>query len=239
MDRRTALKITACAMGAVGLGILLGFESESGNRTGLPKTSLPPSDSRRSSKGQIDWTYWLPVNSAIIGWVKIPGTSVDYPIVQAPDEDPAYYLSHGVYGETNPCGTPYLDAGNAGEGLESPVCWLFAHNMSDGTMFAPLARYSDSSFAKEHPRITIYRPDGRADCYQVDAVKTVGSSERVKRTDITSSEAARAFYESLLMTADAAYGQLSDGYLGNYALLSTCTDDGGERTVVLTHRVVR
>ena len=49
----------------------------------------------------VDWAFWQGVNADVIGWITIPGTPVDYPIVQAPADDPDYYLKHDVYGQYN------------------------------------------------------------------------------------------------------------------------------------------
>ena len=47
------------------------------------------------------------VNPDVTGWLTIPGTNIDLPIMQADDND--YYLSHDLYGEPDPYGLPYID----------------------------------------------------------------------------------------------------------------------------------
>lgn len=41
---------------------------------------------------EVDWDYWKSVNPDVIGWVTVPGTNIDSPIVQAHSDDPEYYL---------------------------------------------------------------------------------------------------------------------------------------------------
>ena len=61
----------------------------------------------------VDWDYWQDINPDVIGWVTIPGTTVDSPILQAHGDAPGYYLKHDVYGNYNPAGAIYLDAANS------------------------------------------------------------------------------------------------------------------------------
>lgn len=233
MDRRTALKVTASAISAIGLSILLGNKALTPISESLVnQTELPV----KLNDDSIDWVYWLSVNPNIIGWIRISDSAVDYPIVQASPEDPTYYLRHGIRGEESVYGTPYLDSGNMAKGLLSPLCWIFGHNMTDGKMFAPIASYTEVSFAESHPQIRIDTPDGSIRNYLVDGVKLISEDNRVKRTDVTTSKAAQAWYEAMLASADTIIADSSNFHDScNYALFSTCTNDGTARVLVLTH----
>lgn len=96
----------------------------------------------------VDWVYWQSVNPDVIGWVTVPGTNIDSPIVQAHEDDPDYYLHHDVYKNYNVYGCPYLDAGCISLGLEAPNCVIFGHHMNDGTVFSAFASYSEPAFCQ-------------------------------------------------------------------------------------------
>lgn len=94
------------------------------------------------------------VNQDVKGWLTIPGTNIDLPIMQAEDND--YYLSHDLYGEKDPYGLPYID-------YRVPVkpddVWakntlVYGHNMNAGYVFHELIGYRDAEFYKEHPFLT-------------------------------------------------------------------------------------
>lgn len=105
------------------------------------------SDAASDGAPTVDWEFWLSVNPDIVAWVSVPGTEIDYPVVQASADDPTFYLDHDVYRGWNPYGCPYLDAGCAGRGIDSPLALMFGHHMNDGSMFSAFANYSDRGFA--------------------------------------------------------------------------------------------
>ncbi len=155
-----ALALSA-AMLAGALGVAWMVEHERAEASPQPS---PLSDGSGDDDGFpfVDWAYWRDTNPAVIGWVTIPGTSIDHPIVQGPVEDPDYYLDHDVHGNPNSHGCPYLDADCAELGLLSPNSVIFAHHMDDGSMFSQIADFSDAAFAAKHPTILLQTPEWKA-----------------------------------------------------------------------------
>ena len=89
-------------------------------------------------------------NPDFVGWIKIEGTSVNYPVVQTKAE-PQYYLRRSFEGSYSIAGTPFLDAQcdmEKGIGLI-----IYGHNMKNGSMFKTLLSYTDKGFWKENPSI--------------------------------------------------------------------------------------
>ncbi|MGN0262350.1 MAG: class B sortase [Eggerthellaceae bacterium] len=133
----------------------------------------------------IDWEYWLSINPDVIGWITIPGTPVDYPIVQAPANNPQYYLTHDVFGKWNYMGCPYLDARCSEAGLEeSPNAVVFGHNLGygDPSMFAAIADFLDAGFAESHGEILLQTPRRKMRFEALGALCTDGGIP-TKRTD--------------------------------------------------------
>ncbi|KOY81761.1 class B sortase [Lysinibacillus macroides] len=86
-------------------------------------------------------------NSDIIGWLKIDGTRIDYPIMQN-QQNAQYYLNHGFDREKNKNGLPFLDEHSRIE--ESAILLIHGHHMKSGSMFADLEKYKNESYYKEH-----------------------------------------------------------------------------------------
>lgn len=91
------------------------------------------------------------LNSHTVGWLKIEGTDINYPVMQTP-EDPDYYLYTDFYGNYNAHGCLY--ARNVCDvNTPSDNITIYGHNMKDGSMFADLMNYRTESFYKNHPYI--------------------------------------------------------------------------------------
>lgn len=101
---------------------------------------------------------WREQPDEVVAWIEIPGTHIDYPVVQAPQDDPNYYLSHDQYGNYDIYGVPFITA-ECESGIESPNVIICAHHMDDGSMFADVASYSNAEFAQGHRRICLYTRD--------------------------------------------------------------------------------
>lgn len=96
-------------------------------------------------------------NDEFAGWVKIPGTLVDYPVMK-PKEDNNYYLTRGPEGTKSKYGAVFLDMGTDLFNQKGNYI-LYGHYFRDGSMFGTLTYYKDESYWKEHPLIefdTIY-----------------------------------------------------------------------------------
>lgn len=100
----------------------------------------------------------LDLNSDVVGWITIPNTPIDYPVVQTKNN--SYYLGHNINKEENHSGCPFLDYRNIVErGKRSKCSIIYAHHRRNGTMFAKLTKYNEIDFYKQNPVIrfdTIY-----------------------------------------------------------------------------------
>jgi sortase B len=150
---------------------------------------------------QADWAAWQAENADVIGWITVPGTGIDQPVVRADASEPDFYLSHDVHRRANPWGAIYLDA-DCREGLlGSPNAVVCGHHMDDGTMFAPVARYGDSRFAREHSEVLLQTP-GKQVRARVFAVEVVNASTEPKRTSFADADEQAAWLREVIGTAD-------------------------------------
>lgn len=103
----------------------------------------------------------------VVGWVKVDGTPIDYPVMQdTTGRD--YYLNHNFEGKEDNKGAPFVDTDTRIKPLDSNIV-IYGHNTRDGSMFGDLDYYLDEKFYKKHPTIsfdTIYKTG----TYQIVAV---------------------------------------------------------------------
>ncbi len=92
-------------------------------------------------------------NDDIKGWITIPNSKVDYPVVQADDND--YYLRRDFYQNYNNNGVPFIDYRcTFTKDAQSTNTIIYAHNIRGGRFFQQITNYKDLSFYKQSPVIT-------------------------------------------------------------------------------------
>lgn len=133
---------------------------ETTESTETENASTPTEETTEPEKPQEttgrDLSKLFALNSECIGWISIPGTAVDYPVMYTPD-NPQKYLRKNFYGEYSQSGVPFLD-GRCD--TESGNYIIYGHNMKNGTMFSNLRYYTDKAFCMEHPTIELETADG-------------------------------------------------------------------------------
>ena len=96
------------------------------------------------------------INADFVAWLKIPGTGIDVPVVQA--EDNEQYLRKDFYGEYSVYGNPFLDYRNRLDTLfRDGVCTptVYGHNMLDNLVFAQVLQYKKKEFYTAHPVVEL------------------------------------------------------------------------------------
>lgn len=93
------------------------------------------------------------INSNYEMWIQIPNTEINYPIVQA--EDNEYYLKHNFKNESNMSGTIFVDYRNNID--EDKNIIVYGHNMRNGTMFNNITKFKEDSFFNSNDTINIIR----------------------------------------------------------------------------------
>lgn len=97
---------------------------------------------------EVDFEKLWKVNKDVVGWIYIPDTKVNYPILQGRNND--QYLRHMINGKYNTAGSIFLEAGIADD-FSSRNNPIYGHNMKNGTMFADVSKYKQQKFYDEHP----------------------------------------------------------------------------------------
>ena len=93
------------------------------------------------------------INSDIIGWIKIEGTNIDYPVMQNM-QNGDYYLHRNIYKNYSSHGTPYLAEYCNVQYSDNLI--IYGHHMNDNSMFAQLDDYKKHSFYESHKFIKFY-----------------------------------------------------------------------------------
>ena len=166
-------------------------------------------------------------NPDCVGWLTIPDTTVDYPIVWTPN-DPEHYLRRNFYDSYASGGTPFLDGRNKPQ-AEGQNLIVYGHNMLDGTMFKPMLQYLTPNFQVTHEDIYL-ELNGAQYRYQVlAALETNTRSPVYTYTDLSDAAEMEGFRAMLLEETGLDAIPQTEGYL----TLSTCNDQGGNSRVLV------
>lgn len=101
-----------------------------------------------------------------IGWIYIPDTNINYPIMQGEDND--FYLTHSADGRSLQSGCIELDY-RCENRFQNNFNILYGHNMKNGSMFANVCRFKDKAYYDRHPYGWVYTSDAvyRLDFFSV------------------------------------------------------------------------
>lgn len=97
------------------------------------------------------------VNPDVYAWITVPGTEIDYPILQHASDN-SYYLMHNIDGSYGYPGCIYTEDLNSKDFTDNNTV-IYGHNMKNGSMFAQLHKFEDPDFFNENREVLIYLPD--------------------------------------------------------------------------------
>lgn len=179
-----------------------------------------------SEKEQAFMEALLEENADVVGWLTIPGTDIDYPVMQTPkDED--YYLYRDFYGNDDENGCLLLAAG-CDISTESTNWIIHGHNKKSGAMFGGLSKYRKKKYLREHSRMILETLDGK----RIYEIISVFESEVFHKNDpvfkyyqcydIPDQEAFDDFYQNIMELSLYDTGVTAE-YGARFLTLSTCS----------------
>lgn len=128
--------------------------SQPGKNTSDEASSSDPDDPSAPTELTIlpEYQALYEMNSDMVGWLKIEGTNINYPVMQTPDEKD-FYLYKNFYKEYNAGGCLYARE-QCDINAPSDNVTIYGHHMKDGSMLANLDYYNKKDFWETHGIIT-------------------------------------------------------------------------------------
>ena len=143
---------------------------------------------------KVDFEGLSKINSDTVGWIKVNGVGVDFPVVHSNDN--TFYLKHSFDKSYNVCGWIYADYRNKLDGTDKNVI-IYGHNRKDGTMFSPMINILNPNlYDKEENRyVTFITKEGEV-TYEIFSVYQIKVEDYYIKTQFSSDEE----YENFLNT---------------------------------------
>lgn len=171
----------------------------------------------------------LPINPDVIGWLKVNNTNVDYPVVQASDNE--YYLKHNLYKETDKNGWIFMDYRNSHNFLDANTI-IYGHNMYySGVMFGTLVNaYKKTWYTNPENQIISYDTIYESNKYQIFSIYKVQKTKDYLKTYFGSDEEFNNYVDLVKGRSIHDFGiEVNPG--DKILTLSTCTGDN-QRLVI-------
>jgi len=184
---------------------------------------------------QKDISALTAVNSAVFGWILIPDTTVDYPLLQGNDN--TYYLNYSWENKWDPAGSIYLDYRSAQDFSDFHTI-IYGHRMYDDSMFNSLKYYNNETYLQEHPHVYILNEEGVLQ-FSVFSAYTAATSGPSWRLGLKETEHQQLLIDYFIQESeiDAGFRPLAEN--GDRVLtLSTCSQTGDAVSRWVVHAVL-
>lgn len=172
------------------------------------------------------------INNEVVGWLRIDGTNIDYPVMEAADN--AKYLTRDYRGEYATAGGVFVDYRNAQ--FEDDFTIVYGHRMSAGKMFSDVGRFKEEEFFETHKTGRLYTKKGIFKLsIRAFAVLSVGST-KIYAHEGNKNGANEAVAQEILAAAGQVRASVDEDQ--KLLLLSTCDNDSRHYRDVLLAEMV-
>lgn len=213
--------IVACLAGIAVIGLQYFIQSQRYSQ--LSEKVYDEGDGGELARMSVDWDALREECPDVIGWIVVPDTVINYPIVQGSDNE--YYLHRSYDGTTSwlsTGGTIFLDATNNGDFSDENNA-LYGHHMNDGSMFASIASWTNQDEFDAHRTIYILTPKMNYRLETFSVVLTTGSDAIVK-TNFDTAEEFAAYVQDKIdrSVVDASDSAVDSSTISKTFMLVTC-----------------
>lgn len=191
-----------------------------------------------AAETEIDFDALKAINPETVGWIKIEGTTIDYPVVQTNNNDK--YLNTTFEGENSQWGAVFLDYTfnfSRNPKAQNSVLYGHSHNVQKSSTFGDLHNYLDADFFNAHQTIQ-YDRIGDAGKWEIFSVYKTEADYDYRRPDFADAQDFMTYFSRI---------QEKSLYPTNIVLnpddeiltLSTCVFDMNDGRLAVTARKVR
>ncbi len=165
--------------------------------------------------------------SGIVGWLYLPETPINYPVMQAEDND--YFVHRLPNGKENSAGSIFMDF-RAKSDLTQGNIILYGHNMKNNSMFGTILDYRDPSYFADHPYLFYFTDSGK---YRLEIFAGVHTTSDSYIYSFPQTDDEMRHYLSKIRTSSVFKSDVLVSATDRVFVLSTCSGSTTD-----THRFV-
>ena len=238
LEKAVELVTMALFLGLLFVGIYAFYDAQNVNDSGKLDDEIVEVAARAGITSESD-NFSLDelkeINPEIVGWLKLDDTAIDYPVVQAKNNDK--YLARDYKGDYATAGTPFVDYRN--NKVTDAFTVIYGHRMKDSIMFSDITRFAEKWYFDRHQTGTLYTEQGK---YKLEvlgfAVLNLGETDIYNINTYKGN--APAAYNTLKRDLTHIISDVDQKATGaKLILLSTCDKDARHKRDVLLLRAVK
>lgn len=186
----------------------------------------------------VDWDALLAQNPDTVAWIYMPGTSIDYPVVQG-DSDEEYLRKDfaGNEGGIVSKGSIFLSAINSSD-FSDDNNFIYGHNMNDDTMFAHLVAMEKQETFDSTSVFYILTPSRNYRCTALALDVVANTETSIIQPAFSDSAALASYVRERMDGASAAASDVDLASISKLFTLITCGDDYATTRAVLFGGVI-
>ncbi|MCM1370335.1 MAG: class B sortase [Clostridium sp.] len=172
----------------------------------------------------------LELNSDTIGWLQVKNTKINYPVVQADNND--YYLNHAFDKTKNGAGWVFVDYRNNMDTISKNTI-IYAHNIKkNNLMFGSLKNVLDDNWNSNSDNLKInFNIKGTTYYWQIFSIYTIDVTSDYLVTDFKNNSSFKQYIEKIVKRSIKDFN-VKIGEEDKILTLSTCYNDLNYRLVV-------
>lgn len=176
----------------------------------------------------VDFKELKKINSNTVGWIQVNGTNINYPFVQAKNND--YYLTHSFDKSYNKAGWVFLDYRNNSTIADQNTI-IYAHSRLDKTMFGSLKNILKNGWLnKKENHVIKLSTETENTLWQVFSVYHIPETSDYIKTNFSNNQKFKTFTQ-MLINRSAYDFKTTVSETDKILTLSTCYGED-ERMVV-------
>ncbi len=175
----------------------------------------------------VDFKDLKKTNPDVVGWVKVNGTNINYPFVQANDNK--YYLTHSFNKSYNAAGWVFLDYRNNNTNNKNTI--IYAHGRTDKTMFGTLRKVLNNGWLNNTNNFVIkISTELENSLWQIFSVYHIPTTSDYLKTDFNDDNEFQDFI-SMIISRSSHNFNASVSVNNNILTLSTCYNNSDKMVV--------
>lgn len=209
--------------------------------TTVPETTVPETTEPETEPEiidpellrEIDFKSLKEKNEDVVGWIYIPDTVINYPVLWRKDDN-NYYLRRDIDKREGSYDGIFMDGADR-EDMSQRQILFYGHHMKNGTMFTKICDYKEEEFFKEHRKVYFYTPD-HAYALRTMACLYTDSSPEKRKVEFADQLEFDAYVNE--MTKRCSFREIPEGGVEQIFAFVTCSYEFNDaRTILYCYEV--